>query len=300
MITNSDSTVKRKPINYRGLYGEEGNHSIDSFIYSEKIQTRSKSFSWEIKPHLHTNLFQFFFVEKNGGTLFYNEGEKRFNKGTVLIFPPNQTHGFLWDASVSGRILTVSDFFLENLFPDSSEMFYWLTSQKIILNSSPGILKEIIHMISEVDEELFARKKGRDMMLNFNLGRLLLFVYRSFCERDYEITLNEKRNVTHFINFQKLVKKFAYSEKSIPEYAYELNITPVHLNRICKSVCGKPALWIIQDNLIQNAKQLLMHTTYSISEVCFEMKINDPAYFTRLFKKHVGVSPNAFRNRTCK
>jgi len=285
-------------VNYSGLYGEEGNPSSDVLIYSEKIQTRSKSFNWEIKPHIHSNYFQIFFVKENGGIFFNSDGKKRFDKRTILIFSPNQVHGFLWDANVDGRILTLSDFLVEKIFADFPDMLVWLEIQRTIPNCSAQVFKEIYDMIKNIDEELFVQKKGRSIMLNFNIGRLLLYLYRKFESTSDEITLNQKKELLYFIKFQKLIKKYSYHEKTIPFYADELNISPVHLNRICQSICSKPASWIIQDNLIQHVKQLLTHTSYSISEICYEMKINDPAYFTRLFKKHVGVSPTAFRSHS--
>ncbi len=287
-----------KLVNYSGLYGAESNPSDDVLVYSEKIQTRSKSFNWEIKPHIHSNYFQIFFVKENGGIFFNSDGKKRFDKRTIIISPPNQVHGFLWDANVDGRILTLSDFLVEKIFEGFPDILVWLEVQRTIPNCSANVFKKIYDIIKDIDEELFVQKKGRTFMLNFNVGRLLLSLYRAFDTHADETTLNHQKNVGHFIKFQKLVKEHGYHEMTIPSFASKLNITPVHLNRICKSVFGKSALWIIQNNLIQHAKQLLIHTSYSVAEICFEMKINDPAYFSRLFKKHVGVSPTAFRNQS--
>jgi AraC family transcriptional regulator, transcriptional activator of pobA len=86
-----------------------------------------------------------------------------------------------------------------------------------------------------------------------------------------------------------------HESKSIEEYAKELNITAVHLNRICQSIVQKSALQIVQDYLINEAKKYLLNTSYSVSEVSYFLNFKDPAYFTRLFKKQTGVSPSDFR-----
>ena len=46
------------------------------------------------------------------------------------------------------------------------------------------------------------------------------------------------------------------------------------------------------------ANNLLSQTDSPIGEVATRVGILDPSYFARLFKKHVGVSPSVFRNRS--
>ena len=46
---------------------------------------------------------------------------------------------------------------------------------------------------------------------------------------------------------------------------------------------------------IDQARYLLTHTDYSISQVCYESGFNDVPYFCRTFKKHTGLTPMAMR-----
>jgi AraC-like DNA-binding protein len=43
------------------------------------------------------------------------------------------------------------------------------------------------------------------------------------------------------------------------------------------------------------AKRRLFHETGSIKELCYELGFEDPAYFTRFFKKNVGIAPQHFK-----
>ena len=88
--------------------------------------------------------------------------------------------------------------------------------------------------------------------------------------------------------------KTADKQKSIPAFAKELSITAVHLNRICNQICGKPALLIIQEHLIEQAKNYLSHTSYIITEIAYLLNFKYPNYFARLFKKLNGISPKEF------
>ena len=85
--------------------------------------------------------------------------------------------------------------------------------------------------------------------------------------------------------------------KSIPDFADELNITPVHLNRICNAVAGKSAIELVHQNLIIEAQKYLLHTSYSVSEIAYLLKFEYPNYFAKLFKKHTGLSPLEFRRQ---
>ena len=85
--------------------------------------------------------------------------------------------------------------------------------------------------------------------------------------------------------------------KSIKQYARELNITSVHLNRICQATVGKPALQIVHDFLVLEAEKFLKHTDMHVSEIAYQLNFEDPAYFSRFFKKYTGASPKQFRER---
>jgi two-component system response regulator YesN len=47
---------------------------------------------------------------------------------------------------------------------------------------------------------------------------------------------------------------------------------------------------------IEKAKELLMDPKYKTYEVAEKVGINDAHYFSRLFKKYVGISPTEFKD----
>ena len=62
-----------------------------------------------------------------------------------------------------------------------------------------------------------------------------------------------------------------------------------------KKETGKSAQEYIQEKLIDIAKEKVFDVSKSISEIAYEMGFKYPAHFTRLFKQHVGKSPNEYR-----
>ncbi|WP_026969791.1 helix-turn-helix domain-containing protein [Algoriphagus terrigena] len=83
--------------------------------------------------------------------------------------------------------------------------------------------------------------------------------------------------------------------RSPKSYADNLSVHVNHLNRALKETTGKPTSVLINERIIQEAKALLQHTNWNISEVAFALGFEYPTYFNNFFKKLTGVNPKAFR-----
>ena len=81
------------------------------------------------------------------------------------------------------------------------------------------------------------------------------------------------------------------------ELASELCLSRTQLNRKIKAVTGYTTTEYIQQIRISMAKHLLMKTDYPIGEIAVKCGIDDVAYFSALFRKCVGKTPSAYRNR---
>jgi AraC family transcriptional regulator, transcriptional activator of pobA len=130
------------------------------------------------------------------------------------------------------------------------------------------------------------------IMLRALLIHFFVLLYRKTTQRE-EIK-NSSLSMSYFRKFQQNIK-ISSANKSIPEFAEELHITSVHLNRICKSISGKSAIELVHQNVIIEAQKYLLHTSYSVSEIAYLLKFEYPNYFAKLFKKITGHSPSEFR-----
>ena len=84
---------------------------------------------------------------------------------------------------------------------------------------------------------------------------------------------------------------------SVNYIAARLNISPGYLTDILKQESGKTALEHIHIYLISEAKHLLKGENQSISEIAYALGFENLSYFSRLFKKEVGISPNVFKKQ---
>ncbi|HSV51465.1 MAG TPA: helix-turn-helix domain-containing protein, partial [Burkholderiaceae bacterium] len=95
--------------------------------------------------------------------------------------------------------------------------------------------------------------------------------------------------------FKLLVDRHYLQFGSLKEYAQALLVTERRLNEAVKSVTGKTATQLIHERILLEAKRLLTQSDLGISEIAYRLNFEDPAYFSRFFKKHVQAAPGAFK-----
>ena len=287
--------MKKKLTYYDGLYGDLNHRPNGNYIFLELIETRSKGFDWVIKPHLHAHLYQIFCIESGKVTLDSSAQSQPLKTPCILVIPPNTIHGFQYSTAVTGNILTISDSIFDNLFPASASLVLEFETLKCIV-LLPDSFGKIQLLFNDINEELFTNKTDKKVMLDSLLRQLFIYLHRLVLNNGNIFFLDTNAPLHYYRKFIQSVKT-ADKQKSIPTFAKELSITAVHLNRICNQVCGKPALLIVQEHLIEQARNYLSHTSYTITEIAYLLNFKYPNYFARLFKKLNGISPKEYRSK---
>ena len=102
--------------------------------------------------------------------------------------------------------------------------------------------------------------------------------------------------------FSGILKSYFESGKlqsnGLPTVKYmasELTISARYLSDLLKQETGKTALEHIHIFLIDEAKNMLMSTDNSIAETAYYLGFENPPYFSRLFKKEVGLTPVEYK-----
>ena len=81
---------------------------------------------------------------------------------------------------------------------------------------------------------------------------------------------------------------------TLEDVAKYVGVTPQHFSKIFKQETGIKYIDWISELRIEQAKQYLLSDKYNIKEVCYLVGYKDPNYFSRIFKKVVGMSPSDF------
>lgn len=79
------------------------------------------------------------------------------------------------------------------------------------------------------------------------------------------------------------------------DFATQLSIHVNHLNKALKDATGKSTSEHISDRVLQEAKALLRHTDWNVSEIGYSLGFQEPAHFNNFFKKKTQLTPRTFR-----
>jgi AraC family transcriptional activator of pobA len=83
--------------------------------------------------------------------------------------------------------------------------------------------------------------------------------------------------------------------KTAQDYATNLNMHVNYLNRAVKQVTGKSTTTHITERVVHEAKALLQHTDWNISEIAYALGFEYPTYFNNFFKRLTGTNPKTLR-----
>lgn len=93
------------------------------------------------------------------------------------------------------------------------------------------------------------------------------------------------------------INKYYYLELNQTDIAKMCNLSKFHFSRTFKEYSGKTYKDFVTDLRIEAAKKLLTESEYRINEIGEKVGYKDIYYFSRIFKKKVGTSPNIFRKK---
>lgn len=288
--------MKKNLLNYKGLYGDNNQRDFGDFVHHELLATRSQLYDWEINEHLHTDLFQIFIIDTGEGVLIQDNTRIKLEAPCILLIPTNTFHGFEFQSDINGEVFTISEQFIETIFKNTPLILLELNkAQQYSFYKDNQGLADFMYLKDKIIQEITESNPYKQISLQSLFQLFFIGLYRLKKSINDSKELSNNRTLGYFHAFQKLIKKTLPESKLIKEYAGELRITPVHLNRICQTLVQKSALQVVHEYCITEAKKYLLYTSYSISEVSYLLHFKDPAYFSRLFKKQTGFSPNAFR-----
>lgn len=104
--------------------------------------------------------------------------------------------------------------------------------------------------------------------------------------------------------FQKVLNAYfengLLQSQGLPTVSYmasQLHISPRYLSDVLKEETGKTALELIHISLIGEAKNLLRAVDQSVGEIAYSLGFENLPYFSRLFKKEVGVTPKEYKRQ---
>lgn len=135
-----------------------------------------------------------------------------------------------------------------------------------------------------------ARDSFADVAIRNRLLQILLTLARSFDEKHFSDSNDYRANVV-----RRYIEENYFKRISAQDMASQLRITPRHVNAIFSEQFHTTPMQYLTDVRVKHAKQLLTESDKDIVSICFEVGFETISTFYRVFKKHVGLSPQTFR-----
>ena len=218
-------------------------------------------------------------------------------KGSLFLMQPGQIH--LWELSsdIDGYIVFFSKEIYNLHFRDKKiEEYLFFQSSKnnpelvLNINEMKQIQPFFELMVNENQEDQLQKK---DKMLNL-LDCILIEILRIYNVDSSHSTSTYNHKLKEF---EILLEQFYKTEKSPSFYADKMAITLKHLNRISKNILNITITELIARRVILESKRIMVDQNKTIAQIADELGYSNYSYFSKLFKKNVGITPTEFVNQ---
>lgn len=240
--------------------------------------------------------YVFGLVEKGEGCCIIDFAEKHFASGDMFLIQPGQVHRFVSsENSVEGWALIVDSSIVDSAEKCIFDSFSLIASSFQVVGQRKYELKQIVSLLDGRMDHI------TDQQIKTTVRRLAEVFVGIVAEAVRNINLQQtkhsRRHVEIVLSFRRLLAEHLASSRQPSYYASLLNISTVYLNEVVKGVTGMNATLFIKNEVVLQAKRLLVHTDLAVKEISNRLGIDDYAYFSRLFSRATGISPTMFKKR---
>lgn len=213
----------------------------------------------------------------------FNDQTHHLSAPSLIYLPKGSQHNFRW---VSDKVLFSHINF--EMYIDGEYTVFSKTPLIISTNCDPELQKlfsDICNLYSSRDYCYTLRAKAR----------LIEFIYRLLkIHRTKLSSVPQKNPVTRCIEYINE----NYPEKiTTKELCQITSLSPTHLRRVFKNSTGSTIVDYVNQCRITKSLELLTHSEMSVLEISEAVGFESQNYYTRVFRKLMNTTPNAYRNK---
>lgn len=299
---DTDKIIKMDSVDvYNELYGLETLHPLVTVVDLTKARN--------VVNHVRMNygIYALYLKERKSCDIKYGRRHYDYQEGTIVCFAPGQlaqtetvedevrpeVYGLLFHpdlirGTTLGRNIEKYTFFS---YAVNEALHLSKSERQTIMNCLHEIQSELEHAIDKHSRELLC------MNIELLLSHCLRFYERQFITR-------EVANTDILVKFERLLA--GYFQDKLPQseglptvgyFADKLCLSSNYFGDLIKKETGISAIEHIQNKLMDIAKERILGTDDTMSEISYELGFQYPQHFGRLFKQKVGCTPNEYRSR---
>lgn len=245
------------------------------------------------EPHRHT-YYEIIWIKKGSGVHFIDFKNYRFEGPCLFILNPGVVHNIKKDGPTEGYVAKFSESFLSQIETNSVKIIKNGLFDDIHPRPVFSLNKDQVEILDELMQKMLTEfNRHEEFSRSILVSYLKIFLLRIYELRETEDprTFNSPRYKVLF-DFKNLIEDNFKQQHEIKFYTDQLATSHRNLNHITSEFIGKSAKSLINERLLLEAKRLL-YSTQNIKETAYAIGFNDPAYFSRFFKKHQGESPSS-------
>lgn len=251
----------------------------------------------ETNYHCHEDFIELSFVTSGSVDYLIEGKEYTLKKGQVLISNPGIYHKELFNSNTNCRELHLG-LTNVNIFNSCKKDFIDIGDKNVLTLST--YKDEILKTCQDIVDEQKNHKQTSPFMLKSLVMKVLVLLHREINEeipnlnsQEFSFKSREKKVLVESIT--KYLNENYTEDISLYTLSKNMYLSPVYISKIFKELMGdSPINYLIQIRLIK-AKNLLEDSKLSIKTIAKMVGYNDPYYFSKLYKKYYGISPNKAR-----
>lgn len=233
--------------------------------------------------------FQILYIASGKAHFFFDGVETIVSAGHMVIYRPKEEQKYYYYGVDQTEV-----YWVHFTGRDVKKLLHRYGIEDHVHVIHTGTALEYKYLFLQMIQELKLCKADYEDLLVNHLHHLLIRIHRTLLTEPYS------KSRTHAKDFDEAVQYFHknyHTEININEYAATHHMSVSWFIRGFKEYTDSTPTQYILSLRISNAQILLETTDYNITEIAEIVGYENPLYFSRLFKKQVGVSPSDFRKQ---